>query len=265
MRVAAVQLPARNDPEGNRDRAESRIHAAAADGADLVVLPELWPVGYFAFDAYRDAAESVPGPTADWLSELADDLSIHLHGGSLVERVGSEPGGDETGEELYNTSLLFGPGGDLLATYRKIHLFGYDSEESNLLTPGTDPSVVETDLGTVGLTTCYDLRFPTLYRRLVNAGVEILLVTSAWPRERIDHWHLFTRTRAVENQTILVAANLTGSIDGVDLGGESVVVDPWGVERANAGTDARTAYAEVDREEVRETRESFPALADRRL
>jgi len=265
MRVAAIQLPARNDPEGNRERAESRIRAAAADGAELVVLPELWPVGYFAFDAYPDAAESVPGPTTEWLSELAEELSIHLHGGSIVERVGDASDGDETAETLYNTSLLFGSDGTLLDTYRKIHLFGYDSAESELLSPGTEPCVVETELGTVGLTTCYDLRFPTLYRSLVDAGVEIFLVTSAWPRERLDHWHLFTRTRAVENQAILVAANLTGSIRGVELGGESVVVDPWGVERANAGRKASTALTTIDLDEVRETRESFPALADRRL
>lgn len=256
MRIATVQLPARNDPEGNRTRAESRIRAAAADGAELVVLPELWPVGYFAFDAYADAAESVPGPTTEWLSDLAADCSIHLHGGSIVER---------DGEDIYNTSLLFGPDGALLDTYRKIHLFGYDSAESEVLSSGTQPCAVETELGTVGLTTCYDLRFPTLYRSLVDAGVEILLVTSAWPRERLDHWHLFTRTRAVENQAILVAANLTGSIRDVELGGESVVVDPWGVERTNAGRDATTAHTTIDLDEVRDTRESFPALADRRL
>ncbi|WP_144906301.1 carbon-nitrogen family hydrolase [Halobellus captivus] len=261
MQVAAVQLLARSDPESNRERAESWIRAAAAEGADLVVLPELWPVGYFAFDAYRDAAESIPGPTTDWLAALADELSIHLHGGSLVER--DDDGGSDA--NLYNTSVLFGPDGGLLCTYRKVHLFGYDSEESALLSPGSEACAVETDLGTVGLTTCYDLRFPELYRSLVDSGVEILLVTSAWPRERMDHWHLFTRTRAVENQSILVAANLTGSICDVELGGESVVVDPWGVERANAGRGERTVHTTVDLDEVRETRESFPALADRRL
>ena len=260
MNVATVQLSARDDPEANRERAESRIRAAAADGADLVVLPEMWPVGYFAFDAYRDAAEPVPGPTTDRLAALAGELSIHLHGGSLIEC-------DSDGEDadLYNTSVLFGPDGTLLDTYRKIHLFGYDSEESELLTPGSQPCAVDTDIGTVGLTTCYDLRFPELYRSLVDSGVEMLLVTSAWPRERIDHWHLFARTRAVENQAFLLAANLTGSIRGVELGGESVVVDPWGIERANAGTEAGSAHANVGLDEVRETRESFPALADRRL
>ncbi|MFB6092211.1 MAG: carbon-nitrogen family hydrolase [Haloquadratum sp.] len=256
MHVATVQFPAANAPEENRDRIGSRVRDAAANGADLVVLPELWPVGYFAFDAYEAAAEPVPGPTTDRLAALADDLSIHLHGGSVLERDGGE---------LYNTSLLFGPDGDLLGTYRKMHLFGYDSEEATRLSPGSEICAVETDLGTLGLTTCYDLRFPELYRALVDAGVEAVLVASAWPRERIDHWHLFARARAVENQVVLAAANLTGSIRDVDLGGESLVVDPWGIERANAGTDARTAHATVDVATVHETRASFPALADRRL
>lgn len=256
MRIAAVQLEARNAPETNREQVVERIHDAAGRGADLVVLPELWPVGYFAFDAYGDVAESVPGETTARLAAVAEERSIYLHGGSLLER---------DGDDLYNTSVLFGPDGRLQATYRKIHLFGYDSEESVRLTAGETVCAVETELGTLGLTTCYDLRFPGLYRSLVDAGVDVLLVTSAWPRERLDHWHLFTRTRAVENQAILVAANLTGSLRGVDLGGESVVVDPWGVERANAGGDARTIHADVALEEVRETRDSFPALADRRL
>ncbi|SDX67411.1 carbon-nitrogen family hydrolase [Halobellus clavatus] len=256
MDVAAVQLPAENAPKENLDRAVSRIRDAADAGAALVVLPELWPVGYFAFDAYGDAAEPVPGPTTDRLSALADDLSIHLHGGSILER---------DGDERYNTSLFFGPDGDLLATYRKMHLFGYESEEARRLTAGTDPCVVETELGTVGLTTCYDLRFPALYRSLVDDGVEVLLVTSAWPLERLDHWHLFARTRSVENQSILVAANLAGSVGGVDLAGESVVIDPWGVERANAGRNPGTARAEVDLGEVRDARATFPVLEDRQL
>ncbi|MFB6251560.1 MAG: carbon-nitrogen family hydrolase [Halobellus sp.] len=256
MDVAAVQLPAKNAPNENLDRAVSRIRDAADAGAELVVLPELWPVGYFAFDGYDDATESVPGETTDRLGVLADDLSIYLHGGSVLER---------EGDGLYNTSPFFGPDGDLLATYRKMHLFGYESEEARRLTPGSDACAVETEFGTVGLTTCYDLRFPALYRSLVDKGVEMLLVTSAWPLERLDHWHLFARTRAIESQSILVAANLAGSIEGVDLAGESVVIDSWGVERANAGRAPGTARAEIDLDAVRDARATFPVLEDRQL
>ncbi|SFR69840.1 carbon-nitrogen family hydrolase [Halogeometricum limi] len=256
MNVAAVQIPAAESVEANVERAVSRVRAAAEKGAELVVLPEMWNVGYFAFDAYEAAAEPVDGPTATRLSELAAELGIHLHGGSIVER----DGGD-----LYNTSLLFDPAGDRIATYRKVHLFGYESEESAILTPGEDVVAADTELGTVGLTTCYDLRFPELYRQLVDEGVEMLLVTSAWPNARADHWHLFTRTRAVESQVFLVAANLTGTNRGVSLAGQSVVVDPWGTQRANAGNGPHTAHAEVDIETVSEVRSEFPALHDRRF
>ncbi|RYJ19568.1 carbon-nitrogen family hydrolase [Halogeometricum borinquense] len=256
MNVAAVQLTAEESVEANVERAVSRVRDAAKRGAELVVLPEMWNVGYFAFDAYDDAAEPLDGPTATRLAELADELDIHLHGGSIVER---------DGDDLYNTSLLFDPAGERIASYRKIHLFGYESEESTILTPGEEVCAVETDLGTVGLTTCYDLRFPELYRQLVERGVELLLVTSAWPAARSDHWHLLTRTRAVENQLFLVAANLTGTNRGVELGGQSVVVDPWGIQRANAGNGDRTVTAEIDRETVEEVRAEFPALHDRRF
>jgi predicted amidohydrolase len=256
MNVAVVQLTAEESVESNVERAVSRVRDAAERGAELVVLPEMWNVGYFAFDAYEAAAEPVDGPTATRLAGVADELGIHLHGGSVVER---------DGDDLYNTSLLFGPDGERLASYRKVHLFGYESDESELLTPGEEVVAAETPLGTVGLTTCYDLRFPELYRQLVDRGVEFLLVTSAWPAARTDHWHLLTRTRAVENQVFLVAANLAGTNRGVSMGGQSVVVDPWGVQRANAGDGDRTVVADVDREEVDRVRSEFPALHDRRF
>ncbi|MFB6130186.1 MAG: carbon-nitrogen family hydrolase [Salinigranum sp.] len=256
MHIALAQFDAGPDVAENVDTAERYVREAAAEGADLVVLPEIWNVGYFAFDEYEAGAETLDGPTVSRLGSLAADLGIHVHGGSIVER---------DGEDLYNTSLLFGPDGTLLDTYRKVHLFGYESEESRILTPGERVVTVETSLGTVGLTTCYDLRFPELYRALVDQGAELLLVSSAWPRARLDHWQLFTRARAVEEQVILAAANLVGDNRGVTLGGNSVVVDPWGTPRANAGSESRIASARVDIEEVSAAREEFPALADRRM
>lgn len=256
MNVAAVQVTVGESVEVNVERAVSRVRDAAHRGAELVVLPEMWNVGYFAFDGYEDAAEPLDGPTATRFSHLADELGVHLHAGSVVER---------DGDDLYNTSLLFDPDGERIGTYRKLHLFGYESEESALLTPGEEVCAVDTELGTVGLTTCYDLRFPALYRALVDRGVELLLVTSAWPDARAEHWELFTRTRAVESQVFLVAANLAGTNAGVSLAGRSVVVDPWGVRRANAGAGERTVVADVDLDEVSAGRESFPALRDRRF
>jgi predicted amidohydrolase len=255
MHVATVQFEPSDDVEANRDRAESLVRKAASRGADLVVLPEIWNVGYFAFDDYAAKAEPIDGPTLTRMSGLASDLGIHLHAGSVVE---------ERGGDLYNTSALFGPDGDRLGTYEKVHLFGYESAEATLLTPGERVVSVDTDLGTVGLSTCYDLRFPELYRALVEGGVDLLLVASAWPHERLEHWDLLTRTRAMETQTILAAANLRGTNEGVDLAGRSRVVDPWGVVRADAGGGEGVAAAEIDPATVQETREEFPVLEDRR-
>lgn len=256
MRVATVQFEAGSDTDTNVATAELRIRDAAANGADLVVLPEIWNVGYFDFDQYAAKAEPLDGPTMSRLRALADELGLYLHTGSIVER---------DGDALYNTSGLIDPGGDLLDTYRKIHLFGYESEESRLLTPGKRIVAIDTELGTFGLTTCYDLRFPELYRALADAGVEMLLITSAWPNARLEHWLLLNRVRALENQVFLAAANLAGTNKGVELAGQSLVVDPWGVQIANAGTGERTATADVDLTQVQTVREAFPAFADRQL
>ncbi|MFB6135847.1 MAG: carbon-nitrogen family hydrolase [Halobacteriaceae archaeon] len=256
MRVATVQFEPGPDADANVEAAVDRVREAARRGADLVVLPEVWNVGYFAFDAYEAGAEPLDGPTVTRLRDLAADLCVYLHTGSVVEA---------DGEDRYNASALVSPDGELLDVYRKVHLFGYDSEERRLLTPGDRVVAVDTDLGTVGLTTCYDLRFPELYRALVDEGAELLLVASAWPDARVEHWQLLTRTRAVESQAFLVAANLAGTNAGVDLAGRSVVVDPWGVPRLDAGVGERVALADVDLSEVGAVREEFPALDDRRL
>ena len=260
MRVAAVQFEAGPDVEENVERMVGRVRDAAERGADLVVLPEIWNVGYFAFDRYEAGAEPVDGPTMTRLRGLADDLDVYLHTGSVVER-----DGDGDGSDLYNTSVLVGPDGTLLDTYRKVHLFGYGSEEQERLTPGERVVTIETDVATFGLSTCYDLRYPLMYRMMVDEGVDVFLVASAWPNARLEHWQLLTRTRALESQAFLVAANLAGTNGGVELAGQSVVGDPWGVPVANAGRGERTAFADVDLDEVGEAREEFPSLADRRI
>lgn len=256
MRIATIQLEVSDSPEDNVEKAERRIRAAAADGADLVVLPEVWNLGYFAFDSYAEGAEPVDGETMTRLGELADELDLYLHSGSIIER---------DGDDLYNMSGLFSPSGELLDTYRKIHLYGYDSRENELLTPGERVVAVETDVATIGLTTCYDLRFPELYRALADRGVDLLLITSAWPIPRLEHWLMLNRIRAVENQVVLAAANLVGDNQGVEMAGHSVVVDPWATPLANAGFGDRTVAADVDLDEVSDARDEFPALHDRQF
>lgn len=257
MKVALVQVasPPEESPAVRRGRVGRLVRDAR--GADLVVLPELWAAGYFAFDRYAERAENLDGPTVTAAREWARDLGVHVHAGSVVER-------DAHGR-LFNTAVLINPSGDVVHTYRKVHVFGYASREAELLTPGTDLEVVHTELGPIGATTCYDLRFPELWRALVDRGAEVVVVPAAWPAARREHWRLFTTCRAVEEQVVVIACNAVGVQDGgVELGGHSRVVDPWGSVLAEAGADEGITFCDIDPALVRKVRAEFPVLADRR-
>ncbi len=255
--IALVQVAARDDetPAQRLDRGVALLRASARPVA-MAMFPELWTVGFSNFDGYKTYAEPLDGNIVTTLAQLARDLNIWLHGGSFVERTADG--------NLHNTSVLFNPQGDIVATYRKIHLFGYQSRETQILTPGTAPVVVETDLGTFGLSTCYDLRFPELYRAYINAGVDVSLVTSAWPFPRLEHWQILSRARAIENLTWLVACNTCGSISGMTFVGNSVVYNPWGTPVARAGEDETIVYTQIDPAMATGVRERFPAVSDRR-
>lgn len=228
-------------------------------GADLVVLPELWPVGAFAFDDFAARAESLDGPTATAMSAAARDAGVWLHAGSVVER-------DEEGR-LYNTSLLFGPDGVLHRTYRKIHRFGFDRGEAVLMAAGREIVTARLDGpgASLGLATCYDLRFPEQFRLLVDAGAELLVVPAGWPARRRAHWSLLARARAVESQAYVLACGTAGTHAGVEQAGYSVVVDPWGEVLAEAGAGEQALTADIDLDRVAATRDQFPALRDRVL
>ncbi len=257
MRVHAIQLETSlsEEPAARIERAAALVRSQS--GADLVVLPELWVQGGFAFGSFAATAEPLDGPTVAALAGAARDLGAWVHGGSVVER--AEDG------RLYNTSVLLRPDGSLAAAYRKIHLFGFAGGETTVLTPGTE--VVTTDVeGTpVALATCYDLRFPELFRAFVDRGAELFLLPAAWPVPRIAHWSLLARARAVEDQAFVVALNGCGDQGGVRLGGRSVLVDPWGAVLAEAGNDEQVLVADLDLAHVAKTRGDFPVLADRRL
>lgn len=252
-RVRVIQL-AYGDDESLADRVD-RVSQLVVDqrGADLVVLPELWPHGGFAYDRWADLAEPFDGPTHKKMAEAARAIGATVHAGSFVERDGEG--------RLFNTSLLLGADGAVLAAYRKIHLFGFGEGEPALMSAGGD---VVTHAG-VGLATCYDLRFPELFRALVDRGAELVLVPAAWPAKRVAHWRLLAQARAVEDQCFVVACNTAGEHAGVPMGGHSLVVDPWGTVLAEAGDGQEVLDVEVDLESVRKTRASFPVLRDRRL
>jgi len=257
VRVHAIQLESSlTEPMGERSaRALGLVRAQG--GADLVVLPELWLAGAFNAGAFRDLAEPLDGPTVSALSAAARDLGGWLHGGSFVER--AEDG------RLFNTSVLFAPDGSLRATYRKVHLFGFTGGETTVLSHGADVVTVDVDGTTAALATCYDLRFPELFRAFVDAGAELVLLPSGWPTPRVAHWSLLTRARAVEDQVHVVGVNGCGDQGGVRLAGRSVVVDPWGAVLGEGGDDEEVLVVDIDLASVAKTRADFPVLADRRL
>ena len=254
MKIASIQLEVfENDKAAALDAAEQAV--AANSDADLVILPEIWNVGFMSFDAYHSESEDESGPTLSLMKTLAQQHRIHLHTGSFVEKQGNK---------YYNSSFLLSPEGEILAKYRKIHLFGYGSRETALLSPGNEPVVVDTPLGTFGLATCFDLRCPELFRAMVDQGAGVFLVCSAWPYPRLDPWRILNRARALENQAFLISANSTGVNSGSRFVGHSMVADPYGHILAGAGDDPAVIRTEIDVKAVERARQEFPGLAGRR-
>ena len=256
MKISLLQL-AIDDGETKQDRI-ARVEGllAKARGAELILLPEIWNVGYFSFDRYEAESETLAGETVSRLCAKARELQAYIFGGSIVER---------DGDKLYNTAVLIGPAGDLLGAYRKIHLFGYGSEEQKVLSPGKEIVAVDTPFGKVGLSICYDLRFPELFRRLVDRGAEIILNCAAWPYPRVEHWLLLNRARAIENQSYFLSCCCAGTSRGKAFIGRSQVIDPWGTVAASAAERETVLRAEIHPETVARVREEFTALKDRVL
>jgi predicted amidohydrolase len=263
--AAAIQMASGPDRTANLARASALVREAAARGATLVALPEV-----FLWRGPRDeeatAAEQVPGALTATLGALARELGIHLVAGSVLEA-------SSGAARAYNTSCVFGPTGDLLARYRKLHLFDVDLpgrvavQESATRAPGDAVVTVPTPLGSLGLSICYDLRFPELYRALVRAGADVLLVPSAFTFPTgAAHWEVLCRARAIENQCYVVAPNQTGqSPHGFADYGDSLIVDPWGRVLARAGDGEGVVTAEVDLDYLARVRRELPCLAHARL
>ncbi|MDG9705198.1 carbon-nitrogen family hydrolase [Streptomyces sp. DH37] len=270
MRASLIQIGVDPDEtvEARRARAAALVRERTA--SDLVVLPELWTVGAFSFDSFEAGAEPVDGPTARALSEAAREARVWLHAGSIVERAAG-PGGPDgpdgpDGTALYNTSLVFSPDGELAASYRKIHRFGFDRGEATLMSAGAEPVTVALPGTTLGLATCYDLRFPELFRALTDAGAQALVIPAGWPARRASHWSLLARARAVENQAYVLACGTAGTHADVPQAGRSVIVDPWGETLAEApDAEERVVTADLDPAYVAKVREEFPVLRDRVL
>jgi predicted amidohydrolase len=262
VRVAAVQLNSNGDKARNLEAAERLVRAAAADGAELVALPEKWNL--LADGAELVAgAEPLDGPSLSSARRWARELGIHLLAGSI-----SEQGGE--GEKPSNTSVLIGPDGEDIAVYRKIHMFDVDAggvsyRESAHEQAGNE--VVAAPLGDLvaGMTVCYDLRFPELFRILALRGARLILVPSAFTLATgRDHWEVLLRARAIENQLFVLAANQVGEAPPhYSSFGRSMIVDPWGVVLATAPDEECFVAAELDFAALDHVRESLPSLANR--
>jgi predicted amidohydrolase len=268
MRLALVQLDqTAGDVDRNLDRAEARIREAVDAGADLVALPELFSVGYFAFERYAREAEGLEGPTLSQLSDLAAELGVGLLAGSVVEDLSaSAAAGVDVPEPdgLANTSVFFDRQGVRRGVYRKHHLFGYQSAETQLLTPGESLATVDFEGFSVGMTTSYDLRFPELYRDLAAAGATLILVPSAWPYPRVEHWTTLPKARAIENLVYVATVNGAAEFEDATLLGRSTVYDPLGTPLASGGDEPTLVTTEVDPDRVDAAREELPALPDGR-
>ena len=265
MRVAAVQLNSNGDKARNLGVAERLVRAAAADGAELVALPEKWNL-LAAGGEMAAGAEVLDGPSLSAARTWARELGIHLLAGSIAER-----GDDGTSGKAFNTSVLIGPEGADLATYRKIHMFdveagGVTYRESEYEQPGGEIVSGQLDGLELGLSVCYDLRFPELYRILAVRGARLIAVPSAFTAATgRDHWEVLLRARAIENQVFVLAPNQVGEAPPhYSSYGRSAIVDPWGVVLAMAPDEECFVAAEVDLVAQERTREQLPSLANRR-
>jgi len=265
--AAAVQLSCTSDEEANLASAEALIRRAATHGARLIATPE--NTNFLGLHAEKvERAQSLDGPACSLFSRLAGELGVFLVLGSFNEA-------SETAARCYNTSVLFGPDGSRLAVYRKIHLFdidlaaGVQFQESDTVIPGEDLVVAETELGPLGLSICYDLRFAELYRQLVERGAEMVTIPSAFTLTTgRAHWEALMRARAIENQCFIIAPAQVGQHDDAGLResfGHSMIVDPWGQVLAKMPDAPGLALAEIDLDQVARVRRSMPVADHRRL
>jgi predicted amidohydrolase len=264
VRVGLVQMNSRSDKEANLSTSERLIDEAAEKGARLVGLPEY--VSYLGpKDLHEENAEPIPGPTTERFAAKARQHGIYLLGGSILER-------SETPGMYFNTSTFFNPDGELQATYRKIHLFDIEisgnvsANESATILPGDRVVTVEMDGHTIGLSICYDLRFPELYRMLALDGAEVLFVPAAFTLYTgKDHWHTLLRARAIENQCYVLAPAQIGPHDPhAQCYGRALVADPWGTVIADAPNHEGVVIADIDFSYLRQVRAQVPSLANRR-
>jgi deaminated glutathione amidase len=264
VRVAAIQLNANNDKDRNLDLADRLVTAAARDGAELVALPEKWNLLGGGEVIAAGAEQLEDGGSFEAARGWARRHDVHLLAGSISERVAGS-------DRPFNTSVLFDPDGDAVAIYRKIHMFDVDVggvayRESEYEQPGEEIVTADAAGVEIGLSVCYDLRFPELYRILALRGARVLTVPAAFTRTTgRAHWEPLLRARAIENQAFVVAPNQFGEAPPhYHSFGHSMIVEPWGEVLARAGEEEGVIVADLDLDRQAQVRDSLPSLANRR-
>lgn len=237
----------------NLAKARSMISEAARRGSDLIVLPELWSTGYDLENAASHATTTGAGVFAE-TAGLAAEYKIHV-AGSCLSHLG--PG------RFGNTLVCFGPSGDVLGEYSKVHLYRL-MDEDRYLTAGSELTVVDLPWGIVGLAICYDLRFPELFRHYALVGATMVILPAEWPKPRLAHWRTLLRARAIENQMFVIACNRVGETRADEFPGHSAIIDPWGKAVVEGGEQEALLTAEIDLDEVSRFRNKIPIFEDRR-
>ncbi len=259
VRILGIQIsPKLEDKQYNLDKAKSFIQEYSWYKPDLIILPEVFNVG-IAHDAFQQTSETVPGgETSKLLSSLAVKYKTNIIAGSFIEKISDEQFG--------NACVMFDRNGQCISKYHKTHMFSYfGSCEGKYITPGEELVVTQTDVGKIGLSICYDLRFPELFRALTFSGAEIIICPAAWPQTRLEHWITLSKARAIENQVYFIPINQAGVIDNGRLNaGNSMVINPWGEIVASMGMEEGILKTEIDLDEVHRIRESFPVLQDKK-
>lgn len=257
-RVALIQIDVGTleSPAERITRITEQIRELAGK-CDIVVLPELWAVGPFNSSAFHEEPCHLNPTVLKLLGETARQSKLWLHAGSFIE---------DTPEGLTNTAVVINSLGEQVARYRKIHLFGFDQGEAKLLSRGHElVTFSDSQFGVVGIATCYDLRFPELFRGLTKLGANTFMLTSGWPINRIEHWRVLLQARAIENQAWIVACNSVGLNESAELGGHSMVINPKGEIVVEAQDKPGVIFADVDVDEALNWRHEFPVLKDQVL
>jgi omega-amidase len=252
--IALAQMAvALGQPEQNKATARTMAAQAAAQGADLLLLPELWATGY-DLDRSDEYAAPLDAGHFGLMADLAQTHRLCVAGTALEANPGGRP---------YNTAALYGPDGARVGAYRKVHLWAPLGEVEHM-TPGEALPAFDLPWGRVALAICYDLRFPELWRRYADAGAQLILIPAEWPSRRVEHWRLLLRARAVENQLFVAGCNRAGADADGEFGGHSAVADPWAQVLVEAGPEPGLLVTRLDLDEVARSRRLFPFLADRR-